>query len=89
MYALKKLTTGKALIIALALYILGLLGDSYYALAARALPLRMLYNLLFNLFSYTRGGLFFAPIFLLSGNLLRGCNSRKIPPKALRRSAGC
>lgn len=71
-YALKKLTAGKALVIALVLYVFGLLGDSYYALGARALPLRVLYNVLFELFSYTRNGLFFAPVFLLLGSMLRG-----------------
>lgn len=70
-YMLKKLPTGRALVIALILYAIGLLGDSYYALGARALPLRIMYNFFFNLFSYTRNGLFFAPIFLLLGSMAR------------------
>lgn len=76
-FALKKLSAGKALVIALVLYVFGLLGDSYYALGARALPLRVLYNVLFGLFTYSRNGLFFAPIFLLLGSLLhrKGSNN--------------
>lgn len=70
-YLLKKLPTGRAIVIALALYALGLLGDSYYALGARALPVRVLYNVLFNIFTYSRNGLFFAPIFLFLGSLQR------------------
>lgn len=71
-YLLKRLPTKRAVIIVLILYALGLLGDSYYSLGARALPLRIIYNVFFNIFSYTRNGLFFAPIFLLLGNLQRG-----------------
>ncbi len=52
------------------LYLLGLLGDSYYALTAALPPLKALYDGLFLCFDYTRNGLFFAPIFLLLGGLL-------------------
>ncbi|MBD5129396.1 MAG: alanine racemase [Ruminococcaceae bacterium] len=65
---LKKTTAKKALIIAALLYLLGLLGDGYYGLAAGVPPLKAFYGALFNVFSYTRNGLFFAPIFLLLGS---------------------
>ena len=48
---------------ALLLYLTGLLGDSYYGLGA----LRGFFEVLFRFSSYTRNGLFFAPLFLLMG----------------------
>ena len=77
-YLLKRLPTRRAVIIALILYALGLLGDSYYNLGVRVLPLRIIYNVFFNIFSYTRNGLFFAPIFLLLGNLQRSAKQDNI-----------
>ena len=50
------------------LYLLGLGGDSWYGLTAALPPLRRFYDgLLALLGGYTRGGLFFAPLFLLLG----------------------
>jgi len=71
-YLLKRLPTRRAVIIALILYAFGLIGDSYYGLGARAIPIRIIYKVLFNFFSYSRNGIFFAPVFLLLGNLQRG-----------------
>lgn len=51
-----------------ALYLFGLLGDSYYGLAQAIPPLYRLYEALFQCFDYTRNGLFFAPLFLLLGD---------------------
>jgi len=59
------------------LYLLGLLGDSYYGLAAALPPLRALYGLLFQCFDYTRNGLFFAPVFLLLGGWLARRENRR------------
>lgn len=49
------------------LYLIGLLGDSYYGFAERILLLQKGYEGMFRVFSYTRNGLFFAPLFLLLG----------------------
>lgn len=51
---------------ALLLYLIGLGGDSWYGLAVQA-GLGPFYNALFTVFTYTRNGLFFAPLFLLLG----------------------
>lgn len=51
------------------LYCLGLLGDSYYGLAAKVPLLSDCYQAMFRVFSYTRNGLFFAPLFLTLGAL--------------------
>ncbi len=49
------------------LYIVGLLGDSYYGLTEGAESVRAAYDRMFRLFSYTRNGIFYAPVFLLLG----------------------
>lgn len=49
------------------LYCAGLFGDSYYGfLGTYSIP-RELYDKLFCVFSYTRNGIFYAPIFLVMG----------------------
>lgn len=60
------------------LYLLGLLGDSYFGLTGFCPPLRQGYDGMFQLFSYTRNGLFFAPLFLLLG----ACLGHREPPAA-------
>lgn len=49
------------------LYFVGLLGDSYFGLTEKIPVLNTLYNGMFQLFSYTRNGLFLAPVFLVLG----------------------
>ena len=55
---------------AVLLYLVGLLGDSWYGLTAALPPLRAAYEGMFLCFDYTRNGLFSAPIFLLLGGRL-------------------
>lgn len=55
------------------LYVLGLLGDSYYGFAANVPLLRECYGLLFETSSQTRNGIFFAPLFLFLGAWLGQC----------------
>lgn len=49
------------------LYILGLLGDSYFDLLPAGGILQTAYKAMFQLFSYTRNGIFYTPIFLVMG----------------------
>lgn len=60
------------------LYLTGLLGDSYYGLAAAVPALKRFYDVLFGISSYTRNGIFYAPVFLFLGAALR----RKKRPEA-------
>ncbi len=53
------------------LYVLGLLGDSYWGLIENVPGLSGAYGAIFALMGYTRNGLFFAPIFMLLGARLR------------------
>ena len=69
-HLVRRLDYHAALTVAAALYLVGLFGDSYYGLAARVPVLGSLYDVFFTAFSYTRNGLFFAPIFLLLGGAL-------------------
>lgn len=52
------------------LYVLGVLGDSYYNLISQIPILKTAYEGVFTVSSYTRNGIFFAPIFLWMGVLL-------------------
>lgn len=52
------------------LYIFGVLGDSYYNLISQIPFLKTVYEGVFVVSSYTRNGIFFAPIFLWMGVLL-------------------
>ena len=49
------------------LYVIGLMGDSYYGLTEKIPVLDSCYVAMFRIFSHTRNGLFFAPLFLLLG----------------------
>nr|WP_304970614.1 alanine racemase [uncultured Acetatifactor sp.] len=54
-------------IVSAVLYVIGLFGDSYYGLAAKAPAVEAVYGFLFQISSYTRNGLFLAPLFLVLG----------------------
>ena len=51
----------------LVLYVFGLLGDSYFGFIENCGLLQVFYEAMFRVFSYTRNGIFYAPIFLLMG----------------------
>ncbi|MBD5128749.1 MAG: acyltransferase [Ruminococcaceae bacterium] len=69
-FALKKLPKIPAFAAAGALYIVGVFGDSYYGLTEGLTHVRAVYEFLSGIFSYTRNGLFFAPLFMLIGDAL-------------------
>ena len=65
--AFSKLGLRAAIPLAGVLYLIGLGGDSYYGGTALVPVLKGFYDGMFHVFSYTRNGLFFAPLFLLLG----------------------
>ncbi len=69
-FALYRLPKPLPLIIASALYVFGLCGDSYSVLARNIPAINAALNFLSGIFSFTRNGLFFAPIFLMIGNII-------------------
>lgn len=66
----EKLDFSKGLVMALLLYLVGLFGDSYYVVVEKLPLLKAFYDRLFELFDYTRNGLFFAPVFLILGGFI-------------------
>ena len=68
-HLVKKLDYGKALSVAVLLYLIGLFGDSYYGFAAENPWISGIYGLVFQLSDYTRNGIFFAPVFFVMGGL--------------------
>lgn len=70
---LMRFLSGRTMVLAAGfLYLVGLFGDSWYGLAASVPALKALYDGLFQVSSYTRNGLFFAPLFLAIGAGLAG-----------------
>lgn len=66
------------------LYLIGLFGDSYWGLIADVPGLSAAYGAGFQLFSYTRNGLFLAPLFLVMGaQLRRSAEKTKVMPNAV------
>ncbi len=60
-----------AIAISILLYVIGLLGDSYFGLVRLSPILSKVYDGMFTCFSYTRNGIFMAPLFLILGRLFR------------------
>ena len=63
----KKFNFKVLFIICLVLYGFGLVGDSYYGFTNMFPTVKSLYDTLFHIFSYTRNGIFYVPIFLVMG----------------------
>ena len=65
--------TGKktGLAIVCLLYIIGLFGDGYYGFIKGNDVIKGFYDALFNVSDYTRNGLFYAPVFLYMGYLIK------------------
>lgn len=75
-FLVKKFSYTKSFFIALLLYAIGLLGDSYYGFTKGTLWLNDFYNLVFQISDYTRNGIFFAPIFFVVGGYI--ADKRKV-----------
>lgn len=61
------LTLWNITVISAVLYVIGLFGDSYFGLAEKVPVLNGMYAALFQISSYTRNGVFLAPLFLVLG----------------------
>lgn len=81
-FLLSRVCRGKGLLAAVALlYLVGLGGDSYYGLTAALPPLAAAYDLGFQLYTYTRNGLWMAPLFLFLGARLGQPPARPAPAR--------
>lgn len=83
---LKKLKIFNVLLITIFLYIIGLFGDSYYGVTQNIPLINEFYKMLYNVFDYTRNGIFFAPLFLVLGAMI---SRQKIEPKKDIMMYGC
>lgn len=71
MALLRCMTAEGAFVLAAAAYVFGAGGDSWYGLAAELPGMGRAYDAVFAFSSYTRNGIFYAPVFLLLGVLIR------------------
>lgn len=72
----RRFTWKQGIVIAGILYLIGLLGDSYYGLITGN-GVGRVYDLMFQVSSYTRNGIFFAPMFLMMGVAVRKITQSK------------
>lgn len=63
----RKLPFQLVMSVSLLLYGIGLMGDSYFGAISGVPVLSTAYDAMFHIFSYTRNGLFYAPVFLTMG----------------------
>jgi len=66
-FRLRRFGPRAAVILAGALYLIGLGGESWYGVISGVPVLSAFYDAVFRLFTYTRNGLFYIPLFLLLG----------------------
>lgn len=71
-------------VISVVLYVIGLFGDSYFGLAEKLPPVKAAYEGMFRLFSYTRNGIFMAPVFLVLGILIQEYSRKSLHRSTLR-----
>lgn len=77
-YLVNKIGKRWALCIAVLLYFIGLFGDSYYGISVLNESFKIFYTYIFELFDYTRNGIFFVPIFFILGIIIKD-QEEKIP----------
>ena len=75
---MRRTSRGVCAAIVTALYVLGLLGDSYWGLIEGVPGVSSAYSALFALMGYTRNGLFFAPMFMFLGAEMRMAKRRSV-----------
>ncbi len=80
---MRKCSRGTCFAVVGVLYILGLLGDSYWGLISGIPVVSSVYNAIFAVMGYTRNGLFFAPMFMLLGASLKDVKPRSTAADAL------
>lgn len=61
------LSLRSVMMVSVILYIIALMGDSYYGIATQVPAIAWFYERLFTVITFTRNGFFYAPIFLMLG----------------------
>ncbi len=75
-FLLKQLGMKWTFITTIFLYLIGLFGDSYYGIIMNIEPLKNIYDKLFQIFDYTRNGIFFVPVFFMLGIIIKEQKSK-------------
>ncbi|TKI57545.1 serine racemase VanT catalytic subunit [Brevibacillus antibioticus] len=81
-----RLSAWKTFWVTMLLYVIGLLGDSYFGFAQMNPYVDSIYQSMFTLFDYTRNGIFFAPVFVVMGGMIannRRRKKKKVAPYAI------
>ncbi|MDD4047951.1 MAG: serine racemase VanT catalytic subunit [Clostridia bacterium] len=65
------------------LYIIGMLGDSYFGFSEQIPFVKNLYSNLFEVSDYTRNGVFFAPVFFVLGGIIASKKFHTSPRNSL------
>lgn len=73
-FIIKHIKNKNGLILVSILYVIGLFGDSYFGIAEKWTVTKTFYDAIFNIFDYTRNGLFYVPIFLYLGYIMKNIN---------------
>ena len=73
-FIIKYIKNKNGLILVSILYVIGLFGDSYFGIAEKWTVTKTFYDAIFNIFDYTRNGLFYVPIFLYLGYIMKNIN---------------
>ena len=80
LYFLRRVLSFRVLLVlSLVLYAFGLLGDSYYGAGSSIPFLKSVFEAVFGISSYTRNGLFYAPVFLIMGTAIAGMEKHMKP----------
>lgn len=70
-FIIKNIKERQARYIFIFLFVIGLFGDSYYGISEKFEIIKKIYEIIFHVFDYTRNGLFFTPIFVYLGYMMK------------------
>lgn len=82
-YLVKKMGMKGSFTVSGILYIIGMLGDSYYGFVEKIPFLKTMYEAIFEVSDYTRNGIFFAPVFLILGGIIAETSEKMSVKKSL------
>lgn len=68
---IKNAKQSTARILFIILFIIGLFGDSYYGISEKFELTNSIYNVIFDIFEFTRNGVFYVPIFIYIGYIIK------------------
>ncbi len=76
LYILLKSSIKNKFSVVFVLYLIGIFGDNYYGLISTFPFINSFYEIIFNIFTYTRNGIFYVPLFLYLGYFIKSQSYR-------------